>query len=204
MINIAVTGGIGSGKTTVNDIIRSFGYTVIDADRISREMTSAGGKAIPYIAKNFGPEYIMEDGSLDRAKMRDLVFRDPAKKALLEEGTTRVVLADIEKVRQEKERHGEKALFYDIPLLFETGTENDYDSVWVVTADREIRAARVMERDGIDPGLIDLIMGSQEDDDKKTAKADIVIYNNGTLDELEESVGKALEQFGLDRRPSSK
>ena len=197
MINIAVTGGIGSGKSTVTDIIRSYGYTVIDADRMSREMTSSGGSAIPYIREKFGHSFILEDGSLDRAKMRDLVFRDPAMKVLLEKGTTKVVLAEIERIRKDKERGGEKALFFDIPLLFETGTQDDYDAVWVVAADRDIRAARIMERDGIDQNMIDLIMGSQEDDDRKTAAADLVIYNNGTTEELEHSVEEALETFGL-------
>ena len=197
MLNIAVTGGIGSGKTSVTEIIRSYGYTVIDADAMSREITSAGGKAIPYIREKFGPEFIMEDGSLNRAKMRDLVFRDPRKKALLEEGTTKVVLEDIETIRMQKEKAGEKALFFDIPLLFETGTEGDYDAVWVVTADYAVRAARIMERDGIDEGMIDLIMGSQEDDDVKTAKADLVICNNGSMEDLERAVEGAMASYGL-------
>ena len=197
MLNIAITGGIGSGKTSVTEILRSCGYTVIDADAMSRELTSSGGRAIPYIREKFGPGFIMEDGSLDRAKMRDLIFRDPAKKALLEEGTTRVVLEDIEAIRSQKEKAGEKALFYDIPLLFETGTEGEYDAVWVVTADHALRAARIMERDGIDAGMIDLIMDSQEDDEVKKAKADLVIYNNGTMEDLETSVEKALSSYGL-------
>lgn len=197
MLKIAVTGGIGSGKTEVTNIIRSYGYTVIDADAMSREMTSSGGKAMPYIIEHFGPEYVLEDGSLNRAKMRDLVFRDPAKKALLEEGTTKVVLSDIEAIRQQKERAGEKALFFDIPLLFETGSEGSYDAVWVVTADYAARAQRIMQRDGIDPAMIDLIMGSQEDDDVKAAKADMVIHNNGTLDDLGRTVEEALDSYGL-------
>lgn len=197
MKNIAVTGGIGSGKTTVTEILISRGFTVIDADRMSRELTSAGGRAIPYIRQNFGPEFIMEDGSLDRVRMRDLVFRDPSKKALLEEGTTKVVLADIEEIRRSREAGGEKALFFDIPLLFETGTENDYDAVWVVTADHDVRLARIMERDGIDASMAELIMGSQEDDDKKAAKADLVIDNSGSLEDLERAVEEALVSSGL-------
>ena len=91
MINIAITGGIGSGKSEVTNYLSSKGYTIVDADRMSREMTSAGGKAIPYIREHFGESFILEDGSLDRAAMRDLVFREPAKKKLLEEGTTKAV-----------------------------------------------------------------------------------------------------------------
>lgn len=197
MLSIAITGGIGSGKTCVTDIIRSHGFTVIDADAMSREMTSAGGKAMPYIREKFGPEFIMEDGSLNRAAMRDLIFRDPAKKALLEEGTTKVVLEDIEAIRRQKEKAGEKALFFDIPLLFETGTEGEYDAVWVVSADYDVRARRIMERDGIDAGMIDLIMDSQEDEEIKKSGADLVIGNNGTMEELEQAVEKALLSYGL-------
>ena len=197
MLSIAITGGIGSGKTCVTDIIRSHGFTVIDADAMSREMTSAGGKAIPYIREKFGPEFIMEDGSLNRAAMRDLIFRDPAKKALLEEGTTKVVLEDIETIRRQKEKAGEKALFFDIPLLFETGTEGEYDAVWVVSADYDVRARRIMERDGIDAGMIGLIMDSQEDEETKKSGADLVISNNGTMEELEQAVEDALMSYDL-------
>ena len=198
MITIAITGGIGSGKTEVTNYLTSKGYTVVDADKMSREMTSAGGKAIPYIREHFGPAFIMEDGSLDRAAMRDLVFRDPAKKMLLEEGTTKVVLEDIESIKKERAACDDKALFFDIPLLFETGSEDDYDAVWVVTADYEIRKARIMVRDNIDAAIIDLIMDSQEGEDKKASMADQVIYNNGSVEELRNAVDRVLESYGLD------
>ena len=197
MITIAVTGGIGAGKSTVTDYLISKGYTVIDADKMSREMTGPGGKAMPYILEHFGPDFIKEDGSLDRAAMRDLVFRNPAMKKILEEGTTKVVLEDIEAIKREKAADDEKALFFDIPLLFETGSEDDYDAVWVVTADYEVRKNRVMARDGIDPSIIDLIMDSQDGEEKKVQLADQVIYNNGTLDELRESVDKTLKSYDL-------
>ncbi len=197
MITIAVTGGIGSGKTQVTNYLMSKGFTVVDADKMSREMTSAGGKAIPYILENFGPSFILEDGSLDRAAMRDLVFKHPDKKKLLEDGTTKVVLEDIEEIKKERAASNDKALFFDIPLLFETGSENDYDAVWVVTADYELRKKRVMERDGIDSSIIDLIMDSQEGEDKKVQLADLVIYNNSSIDDLKKSVDEALDSYGL-------
>lgn len=197
MINIAITGGIGSGKTEVTNHLISKGYTVVDADRMSREMTAAGGKAMPYILEHFGPSFVLEDGSLDRAAMRDLVFRDPSWKQVLEEGTTKVVLEDIEAIKKERAANNDKALFFDIPLLFETGTEDDYDAVWVVTADYEVRKSRIMARDGIDSSIIDLIMDSQDGEDKKAKLADNVIYNNGTLDELRESVDRTLKSYGL-------
>ena len=161
MIVIGITGGIGSGKTEVTNYLISKGFTVIDADKMSREMTGAGGKAMPYIREHFGDRFILEDGSLDRAAMRDLIFRDPEKKILLEQGTTKVILEDIEAIRKNREESGDKALFFDIPLLFETGTDTDYDAVLVVTADYEIRKARIMARDDIDPAIIDLIMDTK-------------------------------------------
>ena len=197
MITIAITGGIGSGKTEVTNYLISKGFTVVDADKMSREMTSAGGKAIPYIIENFGSSFILEDGSMDRAAMRDLVFKHPEKKKLLEEGTTKVVLEDIEAIKKEREASNDKALFFDIPLLFETGTEDDYDAVWVVTADYEIRKKRVMERDGIDSSIIDLIMDSQDGEEKKVKLADQVIYNNGTLEELRQAVDSTLKSYGI-------
>ena len=197
MINIAITGGIGSGKSEVTNYLVSKGYMVIDADKMSREMTAPGGKAIPYILEHFGNSFILEDGSLDRAAMRDLVFKDPAKKELLEEGTTKVVLEDIEAIKKEREASGDKALFFDIPLLFETGTEADYDVILVVTADYEIRKARIKARDGIDSAIIDLIMDSQEGEERKAAMADFVIFNNGTIDELHDAVDLLLKKLEI-------
>ena len=192
MITIAITGGIGAGKTTVTEHLISKGYTVIDADKMSREMTGPGGKAMPYILEHFGPDFINSDGSLNRGAMRDLVFQEPKYKSILEEGTTKVVLEDIEKIKQEKASSGEKALFFDIPLLFETHQEEKYDQVWVVTADYEIRKSRVMERDKIEPSIIDLIMDSQSEEERKVESADVVFKNNGTIEELTAEVDRVL------------
>lgn len=197
MINVAITGGIGSGKTEVTNYLISKGFTVIDADKMSREMTGPGGKAIPYIIEHFGERFILEDGSLDRAAMRDLVYRDPSKKKLLEEGTTKVVLEDIEAIKKERADSGDKVLFFDIPLLFETGTHVDYDAVLVVTADHEIRKERIIARDGIDPSIIDLIMDSQDDENRKVSMADFIIFNNGTIDELHDAVDLLLKKLEI-------
>lgn len=192
MINIAITGGIGSGKSTVTDYLIEKGYTVIDADAMSRAMTAAGGKAMPYIREHFGPDYINADGSLNRVAMRDLVFRNPKYKAILEEGTTKVVLEDIEKIKAEKSKAGEKALFFDIPLLFETHQEGNYDLIWVVTADRELRKERVMKRDGTDSEIVDLMIGSQAEEDVRISKASTVLNNNGSVEDLHAEIDRAL------------
>ncbi len=194
MKTIAITGGIGSGKSTVTAYLTEMGYGVIDADKMSRDMTSPSGKAMPYILENFGSEYINADGGLDRAKMRELVFSDAKALRLLEEGTTKVVIEDIRKIQEEAEARGDELLFFDIPLLFEKHCEGDYDKVWVVTADYEIRSERVMQRDGISPEVIDLIMDSQAEEDVKISKADAVIYNNGSIEELKLEVDNLLKE----------
>ena len=195
MISIAITGGIGSGKSTVTSYLIDKGYIVIDADKMSRELTGTGGRAIPYIREHFGNEYIREDGSMDRAKMRDLIFHDYSKKKLLEEGTTKLVLEDIAGIKKQAEEKKVNAIFFDIPLLFETGTAENYDKIWVVTADRELRKKRIMQRDNIDENIIDLIIGSQKEEIDKISEADTVIYNNGSIDNLKANINKLLESI---------
>ena len=195
MINIAITGGIASGKSMASEYLKNLGYTVIDADEMAREMTGPGGKAMPYIIEHFGREFINEDGSLNRIAMRDLVFNNPAKLSLLEAGTTNVVLADIEKIKKEREKAGDKVIFYDIPLLYEKNQQDKYDAVWVVTAERDIRKHRLVERDAMDDNMAELIMGAQEEEEKKIEDADFVIYNNGDLAELYRSIDDALDHY---------
>ena len=197
MINIAITGGIGSGKSCITSYLTEQGFTVIDADKMSREMTTSGGKAMPYILEHFGPAYINEDGSLNRTAMRDLVFRDPESMKLLEQGTTAVVIEDIDKIRKAAEEDGQKVLFYDIPLLFEQHKEDDFDLVWVVTADRALRSERVSKRDGLSPEIVDLMISSQAEEEYKASKADYVIYNNGTIEELHEQINIILRSLTI-------
>lgn len=197
MLSIAITGGIGSGKSTVTEYITRLGYTVIDADKMAREITSIGGKAIPYIRENFGDSYIALDGGMDRAKMRDLIFKDYSKKKLLEEGTTKVILADIARIKKESEEKGVTAMFFDIPLLFENHEQKNYDLVWVVSADRDIRKKRVMNRDSIEEKIVDLIIGSQKEDDEKIMLASDVIYNNGTIVDLHRNIDKLIQKYQL-------
>lgn len=197
MLSIAITGGIGSGKSTVTEYLTRLGYIVIDADKMAREITSVGGKAIPYIRENFGEAYIASDGSMDRAKMRDLIFKDYSKKKLLEEGTTKVVLNDIANIKSDAEKKGTRAMFFDIPLLFENKQENNYDKVWVVTADRDLRKKRVMSRDGIDENIVELIIGSQKEDDEKIGLADDVITNNSSIVELHKYIDTLIQKYQL-------
>ena len=100
MKNIVITGGIGSGKSSVCKYLEDHGFRVVYADKMARELTSSGGKAIPYIIDNFGVEYIKPDGSMDRNKIRELVYNNPNAMELLEKGTTLVVKNQIDDIRK--------------------------------------------------------------------------------------------------------
>lgn len=195
MKSIAITGGIGSGKSTVTDHLITKGYIVIDADDMARKLTAPGGESIPYILEKFGASYIAKDGSMDRAKMRDLVFKDPEAKKILEQGTTNVVISKIEEIRNNAEAAGEKLMFFDIPLLFETNRENDYDEIWVVTAPTEVRKARVIKRDGISEDIADLIIGSQSEEEYRVSKADLVLHNDSTVESLYADIDEELKKY---------
>ena len=195
MKTIAITGGIAAGKSIATSYLKNLGYIVIDADEMSRAITGPGGKAMPYIKEHFGAEYVNEDGSLNRAAMRDLVFKNPDKLMILEAGTTDVVLQDIEKIKEERATAGDKLLFFDIPLLYEKNQQDKYDAVWVVTADRSIRKERLVARDGMDESMAELMMDSQDDENRKVEDADFVIYNNGSLSELYRSIDDALSHY---------
>lgn len=194
-MKIAVTGGIGSGKTVVTDYLSSKGYTVIDADQIAHQITAPGGKAIPYIRNHFGDDFIREDGSMDRDKMRERVYGNPDQLRLLEEGTTKAVIRVVEdRVRECRDR-GDKVVFLAIPLLFETGSAGDYDAVWSVVADNNVRIRRVMERDRLTEEMVRKIMSRQVSDDVRRAGSSDIIDNSGTLAELHSQVDHLLQKY---------
>lgn len=197
MLTIAITGGIGAGKSTLTEYLINKGFIVIDADKMAREMTAPGGKAIAYILEHFGTSYIAQDGSMDRGKMRDLVFNNPEYKKILEEGTTKVVIEDIEAIKSQAISEGHKVLFFDIPQLFENGIEDNYDQIWTIVADYDIKKQRVAKRDGISDEIIDLIVGTQAEDDYRISKSTEVIYNNGSKEELYTTINNLIRKYNL-------
>ncbi|MBR2674609.1 MAG: dephospho-CoA kinase [Mogibacterium sp.] len=196
MKTIAVTGGIASGKSLAASYLKSKGYELIDADEIARVITAPGGRAIPFIMEHFGADYTDDEGGLDRAAMRELVFNNPDKKALLEMGTTDIVIEEIEKIKREREEAGNELLFFDIPLLFEKNQEDKYDYILMITADRETRKERILQREGLNDEMAELIIASQFDENKKVEAADFVIYNNGEIADLYRSMDEVLLQLG--------
>lgn len=193
MLVIGMTGGIGSGKSTAEKFFRELGVPVFDADDIVHEVTRPGQPALAQIAAQFGPDALCEDGSLDRAYMRKIVFDDPAKRHQLE-----AILHPL--VRQTFQRKiSETRAPYcvlAIPLLLEAQQQDLVDRILVIDVPEEEQVRRAREREGLSAHDIKRIMATQVDRDTRLAAADDTLHNNGSLADLRKSIEK-LHHFYL-------
>nr|WP_155451096.1 dephospho-CoA kinase [Allochromatium palmeri] len=179
---VALTGGIGSGKTTVADRLAELGAGVIDTDEISRALTARDGAALAPIADAFGPDIRLADGTLDRARLRRRVFADPAARAQLESILHPLIEATM--LERLAALQTDYAVLV-IPLLFETGQQRHADRVLVVDVPESIQIARVMERSGLSETEVRRIIASQIPRQERNARADDRIDNSGERVDLE-------------------
>ena len=187
-LRIGLTGGIGSGKSTVGRLLAQLGASVIDTDLIARQLTLVGGAAIEVIARDFGADLIATDGALNRARMRELVFADPAAKRRLE--AILHPLIGIETERQAVAAQGAPALVFDVPLLVESGRwRARVDKVLVVDCRESTQIERVVQRSGWTADAVRAVIDSQASRARRRACADAVIFNDGlSPDQLAEQV----------------
>lgn len=184
MLLVALTGGIASGKSFVARRLAEHGAVVVDADQVAREVVEPGEPALAVIAEEFGPEVIAADGSLDRAALGAIVFRDPEGRAKLNAITHPAVL---ERSRARFDAAGaadpDAIVVYDIPLLVEAGRAEEFDLVVVVQASEENRISRMVELRGMTREQAVGRIRSQATDAERLAIADVVIDADGTPDE---------------------
>lgn len=197
MLKIAITGGIGSGKTAVTDYLTKLGFDIIDADIISRQLTAKNGKALPFIRNNFGNDAFFEDGSLNKEYIRELIFNDIEKKKILEYGTTNLIIKQIEDELVNNENNGKKVVFVAAPLLFEFNMQENYDSVWLIVSNLKNRVKRICNRDNISEEMALKIIASQLDDEIKIKLSDEIISNNEDLDNLYSKIDALLKKYSL-------
>jgi dephospho-CoA kinase len=198
---VGLTGGIGCGKTAATDIFAELGAGVVDTDVISRELTAAGGGAMARIAAEFGPEYVLPDGSLNRAHMRALVFGDAEAKRRLE-----TILHPL--IRDESRRliAVSKApyVLLVVPLLLETGSYRDLTNrVLVVDCDEAVQVARVMARSGLAEHEVRGIMRTQLERSARLARADDVLRNDADINTLRARVAQLHEKYLSEARARS-
>ncbi len=197
---IGLTGGIGSGKSTVAGMLAAQGAVVIDADAISRSLTASGGRAMAAIAQTFGPQMVDAQGAMDRQAMREAVFQNPQTKQQLEAIIHPLVSLITAEQTQAAVQSGGRVLVFDVPLLVESGERwrKQVDRLIVVDCDAETQRQRVMARSGLSAQEIDRILALQASRGQRLACADLVIFNQGlSLSELEAEVAQVAADFGL-------
>jgi dephospho-CoA kinase len=202
---LGLTGGIGSGKSTVAGMFAALGAVVIDADAISRNLTTAQGAAIETIKQRFGIAMISEDGSLDRNRMRELVFNDAGAKNRLESIIHPLVKQEIQRQEQSAIVSDAKVLVYDIPLLVEsTNWRPVLDLVMVVDCLEQTQIERVMARNTLRQEDVKKIIANQAKRKMRNSAADILIFNDSiSVEQLNEEVThvyKHLERQFDDRK----
>ncbi|MDD6816111.1 MAG: dephospho-CoA kinase [Firmicutes bacterium] len=194
---IGLTGGIGSGKSTVSAYLREKKIPVVDADSISRQLTAPGSSLLPAVRILLGDKVFREDGKLNRQAVADIIFNDKELLKSYEELiTNETARRCLEELRQLDEQKRWKAAVLDAPLLFECGMQQYMDENWLVQADPETRIARVTARDGISREAICDRMQRQMSEEKKASLADVIIENSGSLEELYRQIDRQLERIG--------
>ena len=193
--HLGLTGGIGSGKSTVCQMLADLGAGVIDADAISRQSTASGGAAIEPIRSQFGPSAIDPQGAMDRAQMRQLCFTDPAARQTLEAIIHPIVRAEAWAQAQQWEQRGKALIVWDIPLLVESGHWRDaMQRVLVIDCPEDVQVQRVVARTGtgappMNEAQVRSIIAAQVSRSQRLACADFVIHNAGlSLDALRQQV----------------
>jgi dephospho-CoA kinase len=182
-----LTGGIGSGKSTVANMFATLGVRIIDTDVISRQLTQTGGEAIPAIRAAFGPHALNDQNALDRSKMRELVFGDPGARKRRESILHPLILTHVR--RQAAEFTDAPYTLIVVPLLFESGSyANWLQRVIAVDCPEEAQIARTAQRSGLDESTVRAIMAQQLARCERCRLADEVLHNDGGLDDLNKQV----------------
>lgn len=186
MFSVGLTGGIASGKTTVSDLFQNLGVSVIDTDIISRQLLIQGEQAYEQVVEHFGPGILLDNGDIDRAQLRRIVFAEPRHKTWLE--TMLHPLIYQRSHREIMEHAGASYVLVVVPLLFETNFQSLVDRILVVDCPAEIQIERLVKRDSIDEALARSMLDQQLDNADRVARGHDVIHNRDPDSNLERQV----------------
>lgn len=192
---IGLTGGIGSGKSTVAKLLAEEGFTVVDADQIAREIVETGQPALAELAEAFGEDILESDGSLNRGLLAERAFVSPEKTDLLNSITHPRINEETQRRFNAARDAGEAAVIYDMPLLVDKGLHKNMDLTIVVDVDVEKRIQRLVEFRGLDEADARRRVAAQIDDEVRLAAADIIIDNNGPLEALAPQVDRFVAEY---------
>ncbi|MFF8957148.1 dephospho-CoA kinase [Streptomyces sp. NPDC014894] len=186
MLSVGLTGGIGAGKSEVSRLLESYGAVLIDADKIAREVVEPGTPGLAAVVERFGDEILTTDGALDRPKLGSIVFSDPERLAALNAIVHPLVGARSQEL--ERSAGADAVVVHDVPLLTENGLAGRYDLVVVVDATAATQLARLVERRGMTESEARARMDAQASREQRHAIADLIIDNDGPLEDLEPQV----------------
>lgn len=192
---IGLTGSVATGKSTVSNLIQQAGIPLVDADIAARKVVEPDTEGLKEIVAYFGEEILLADGTLDRAKLGEIIFKDKEKREKLNEITHPRVKDYMLEARERFFRAGEELVFFDIPLLFESHLESLVDQIVVVWTTPETELKRLMERNNLTKEDALRRIESQMGIDEKARKADFVIDNNESLEKTQKQVYTFIERF---------
>lgn len=198
MIKVAITGVIGSGKSTIAQLLKNMGIPLIDADEISRASTKKGGAAYDKIIALFGPDILLENGEIDRKKLAHIVFSDSKKRLALEAVVHPAVKMIRDQMIKELEKKNEKIVVLDIPLLFETGMEKEVDYVILAYADEKTLFDRVHKRDNMSFLEFEKRLKNQIPLSEKVKKSHFIVDTRKDLKLLEKELAVIVNKIVAD------
>lgn len=194
---IGLTGSIASGKSTVAKMLEKYRFPIVDADQVARLVVEPGEPALTEIVAAFGEGILLEDGSLNRKKLGDLIFHDPSKRAILNGIIHPAIRKEMLRQRDEWLNNGAEVVIMDIPLLFESKLQHFVEKILVVSLSEEKQLERLMERNQLNEEEARARISSQLPLSVKEEGADAVIYNESTLEKTEQQLNYILKEWGL-------
>jgi len=194
---IGLTGSIASGKSTVVKMMTALGLPIVDADIVARDVVEPGTETLKLIVENFGQDILLEDGSLNRAKLGDIIFHEPVKRKMLNDIMHPAIRKEMLRQRDAYIEAGEKHVVMDIPLLFENKLQHFVERIIVVSVSEEIQLRRLMERNNLSKEDALARMHSQLPMSVKEKGAHAVIYNNENLEQTEHQLKKILTSWDV-------
>ncbi|MEX3622193.1 dephospho-CoA kinase [Viridibacillus arvi] len=194
---IGLTGSIASGKSTVAEMLKELNLPIIDADLVARVVVEPGTETLKQIVEAFGEEVLLDDGTLNRPKLGDIIFHEPAARKTLNDIIHPAIRQEMLRQRDELLENGAKDIVMDIPLLFESRLQHFVEKILVVSVTEETQLKRLMERNNLSEKDAKARISSQLPLSEKEKGADAVIYNNKSLESTREQLHKILIKWNV-------